>query len=107
LEIFDGNRRMLRTIIDNFLSDLPQDLDQLAQAAERQDAPQVRHLAHRMAGAAGMVGALRFMARARELEFAMAESWSGSAVDQARQLREEYERFQQAAAEEGALNRQP
>ena len=107
LEIFDGNRRILRTVIGNFLSDLPRDLDGLVQAAKRQDAPEVRHLAHRMAGAAGMIGAMRFMAWARKLEISSTGTLPDSAPDQARRLRDEFELFKKAVAEDGAHDGKP
>lgn len=100
LEIFDGNRKIMRTITTKFIDDLPRDLDALRAAADQRDAPRIKHLAHRMAGAAGMVGALRFMALAREIETTARDGHTDHAPDQARRLHDQFELFRQTIAGE-------
>lgn len=100
LAIFDGNREMLHGIMLSFLSSVPGDLDRLASAVSTRDCDQTEHFAHRMAGAAGMVGALRFMARARQLEALSRSKRTDGAEEISRTLLADFVEFKSIAEKE-------
>ncbi len=94
MQIFGGEKDMLALIMDSFLDKIPEDLDALVQAVEQASVEDVERYAHRMAGAAGMVGAMRFMSLLRELEMSAKAGGLEEAESMLRGIKDEFSFFQ-------------
>ena len=68
LERMMGDAVFLETIIQQFLTDVPQQLEEIRQALDSQDAETLQHKAHRLKGSAANLGADSVAAAALRLE---------------------------------------
>jgi two-component system, sensor histidine kinase and response regulator len=67
-ELTDGDAESIRELVDMFLKQTTQQLEQLAVAVRANKAEDVRRVAHSCAGASATLGMTRFVPMLRELE---------------------------------------
>jgi len=68
LDILDGDRKMLHTLVSVFVRDMPEQLDQVIEAVQVKDADLVRRMAHGLKGLVGNMGMPRLTKFALALE---------------------------------------
>jgi CheY-like chemotaxis protein len=68
LEVVQGDRELLREIVDAFLTECPQQLEQIQSSIESQDQEVLHRMAHTLKGAMRYFGASQAFDRAYELE---------------------------------------
>jgi len=93
LEIFDNNKELLQDILLTFLEKIPEDLENLESGFSNGDIEEVERFAHRMKGSAGMVGAMKFMAISKKIEFSTKEGTLDGAGKMVQDLKEEFSLF--------------
>jgi HPt (histidine-containing phosphotransfer) domain-containing protein len=77
-DLSGGDEAETSAVLRDFLDATAQDLAQLAQAREGGDIPAIAHQAHKIKGAARLVGAIELAHAAAELEAAgHAGEWAG------------------------------
>jgi two-component system, sensor histidine kinase and response regulator len=67
-ELTDGDAESIRELVDMFLKQTTQQLEQLGAAVRANKAEDVRRVAHSCAGASATLGMVRFVPMLRELE---------------------------------------
>jgi CheY-like chemotaxis protein len=93
LDFTDGDPENLRELIDLYLSQTEEQLEQLEAAVKAGAAQEVRRLAHSCAGASATCGMRRLVPLLRELELQGSEGQLTSATQLSRQAGEEFERI--------------
>ncbi|MEN6474115.1 MAG: PAS domain S-box protein [Syntrophaceae bacterium] len=93
----DGDRRIMREVVDLFMADVPQRLKSLGQTVARSDAAAVREQAHALKGAAGTVGAQTLRQAAYALEQSAFTGNAETLKDALDSVREAFAAFAQAA----------
>ena len=98
LEMLDGDKQLVASLLSKFVDELNSDLAASEQAVVDQDAEALRQVAHRVKGTSANLHALMLSAAARELEQACTEADASLMTikqqvmsDQARLVREAIE----------------
>lgn len=98
----DGSAEGLRTVVDIFLTDTLETLDELAAAVERSDAEAIRLLAHRAGGSSAACGASPLAALLFQLETPPSARTAGNDAEVFRGVTAEFDavkRFLEACLE--------
>ncbi len=93
LQIFGGRKEMLRSILSSFLEHIPNELVALAAAVSSEMIEDVERYAHKMQGAAGMVGAMKFRVKANQLELVAKRGELDGAESMTQDLNKEFSKF--------------
>ncbi len=84
LDIIDGDRKMLHTLVSVFVRDMPEALDQVSDAVQAEDPDLVRRMAHGLKGLVANMG----MPRLTRAALTMEQKGHHKDLDQADQLME-------------------
>jgi two-component system, sensor histidine kinase and response regulator len=98
LDRINGEEQLLQEVIQLFLGDAPNRLNEVRAALEEGDPKRLQIAAHSLKGAAGYVGAERTAAQALKLEELGQREDLSPALDEFRQLEHEIEQLRQAVA---------
>jgi CheY-like chemotaxis protein/HPt (histidine-containing phosphotransfer) domain-containing protein len=93
-----GNKKLLRSLVRNFLKDAPKRLSALRHALARSDAEGLASSAHALKGSLGLFGADRAVGAARKLQMIGRLGHFEGADRQLRTLEEEFRSLQQELA---------
>jgi HPt (histidine-containing phosphotransfer) domain-containing protein len=85
-------------ILALFLKTVPGNIESLAEAVRKKDAPLIRRLAHSLKGASGNVGALKISQTAKHIEQGSKEGDLNQADEFLKYLREDFRAFQEAVS---------
>jgi HPt (histidine-containing phosphotransfer) domain-containing protein len=91
--IFGNDKEMLGLIIKDFIQNVPADLDALEAAVGNMLVEETERYAHRLVGAAGMIGAMKLMDLARQMETDAKEGRLKRADLMIRTLKDEFVSF--------------
>jgi two-component system sensor histidine kinase/response regulator len=93
LERLEGDRELLRELLDLFREDYPRQKAELESALERREAEAVRQTAHSLKGAAANLSLKPFREAALSLETAAREGAWEEMISQAGRLQSEFDRL--------------
>jgi len=93
IEAVDGDKELLKTLVDDFLEDYPRKLGELEDLITKNDSDQVEKKAHSFKGSVGNFGVKKAYELAYELETLGKESRLDGAEDVLKQLEEQMSRI--------------
>jgi HPt (histidine-containing phosphotransfer) domain-containing protein len=96
-----GDDKLVKTIIEAFLYDIPCQIDALRSSIEAKDASQAERLAHRIKGAAGNVAAIGLQKAAHEMEQAALAGDMKELEEKMDRLHRQFAHLKQAMAQVG------
>jgi len=91
-----GDERLIETVLNGFLADIPMQIDALGAFLQAGDVEGAERQAHTIKGASANVGAETLRALAREMEIAANAGNLGEVKSRVDEMHREFERFGQA-----------